>query len=271
MKLLALDGNSIINRAYYGVRPLTTKDGFFTNAIYGFLTMFHKIYFDTRPDCVAVAFDRKAPTFRHLKYADYKGKRKGMPPELAMQLQPLKDLLEAMGIPLLSADGWEADDILGTLAEACRRNPDDSCVSADGGGNPNDSRVIATGDRDPFQLIGDGVSVRMLTTRQGKAEAILYDEGKILEDYGVKPIQLIEVKAIQGDASDNIPGVPGIGEKGALDLVGRFGSLDYIYSHIDEIDVKPGIRKKLVEGKDSAYLSRWLGTVSTEAPLSSYS
>ena len=254
MKLLVLDGNSIINRAYYGVRPLTTKDGFFTNAIYGFLTIFHKIYADTQPDCIAVAFDMKAPTFRHLKYSDYKGKRKGMPPELAMQLQPLKDLLTAMGIKLLSAEGWEADDILGTLAHACRKNPDDTCV-------------IATGDRDTLQLVGDGVAVRMLTTKQGKAEAVIYDEEKIMETYGVKPVQLIEVKAIQGDTSDNIPGVPGIGEKGALDLVSRFGSLDYIYTHIDEIDVKPGIRKKLIEGKESAYLSRWLGTVSTEAPV----
>ena len=254
MKLLVLDGNSIINRAYYGVRPLTTKDGFFTNAIYGFLTMFHKIYADTQPDCIAVAFDMKAPTFRHLKYSEYKGKRKGMPPELAMQLQPLKDLLTAMGIRLLSAEGWEADDILGTLAHACRKNPEDTCV-------------IATGDRDTLQLVGDGVAVRMLTTKQGKAEAVIYDEEKIREVYGVKPVQLIEVKAIQGDTSDNIPGVPGIGEKGALDLVSRFGSLDYIYTHIDEIDVKPGIRKKLIEGKESAYLSRWLGTVSTEAPV----
>ena len=254
MKLLVLDGNSIINRAYYGVRPLTTKDGFFTNAIYGFLTMFNKIYSETSPDCVAVAFDMKAPTFRHLKYSEYKGKRKGMPPELAMQLQPLKDLLSAMGIKLLSAEGWEADDILGTLANACRTHDEDTCV-------------IATGDRDTLQLVGDGVTVRMLTTKQGKAEAVIYDEEKIMETYGVKPIQLIEIKAIQGDTSDNIPGVPGIGEKGALDLIGRFGSLDYIYEHIDEIDVKPGIRKKLIEGKESAYLSHWLGTVSTEAPV----
>lgn len=254
MKLLVLDGNSIINRAYYGVRPLTTKDGFFTNAIYGFLTMFNKIYSETAPDCVAVAFDMKAPTFRHLKYSEYKGKRKGMPPELAMQLQPLKDLLSAMGIKLLSAEGWEADDILGTLANVCRTHDEDTCV-------------IATGDRDTLQLVGDGVTVRMLTTKQGKAEAVIYDEEKIMETYGVKPIQLIEIKAIQGDTSDNIPGVPGIGEKGALDLIGRFGSLDYIYEHIDEIDVKPGIRKKLIEGKESAYLSHWLGTVSTEAPV----
>ena len=254
MKLLVLDGNSIINRAFYGVRPLTTKDGFYTNAIFGFLTMFHKIYEDTRPDGVAVAFDEKAPTFRHQQYADYKGKRKGMPPELAMQLAPLKEILAAMGLRLLSAAGWEADDILGTLAEACRRSPEDSCI-------------IATGDRDTLQLVGDGVAVRMLTTKQGKAEAILYDEEKIREVYGVKPIQLIEVKAIQGDTSDNIPGVPGIGEKGALDLVQRFGSLDYIYTNLDTIDIKPGIRKRLTEGKESAYLSRWLGTVSTQAPV----
>ena len=159
MKLLVLDGNSIINRAYYGVRPLTTKDGFFTNAIYGFLTMFNKIYGETAPDCVTVAFDMKAPTFRHLKYGEYKGKRKGMPPELAMQLQPLKDLLSAMGIKLLSVEGWEADDILGTLANACRLHPQDTCV-------------IATGDRDTLQLVGDGVVVRMLTTKQGKADAV---------------------------------------------------------------------------------------------------
>lgn len=255
MKLLVLDGNSIINRAYYGVRPLTTKDGFFTNAIYGFLTMFNKIYADTDPECIAVAFDMKAPTFRHLRYSEYKAKRKGMPPELAMQLQPLKDLLSAMGIKLISVEGWEADDIIGTLANACHMNPNDTCI-------------IATGDRDTLQLVGDGVVVRMLTTKQGKAEAIIYDEAKIFETYGVKPIQLIEVKAIQGDTSDNIPGVPGIGEKGALDLVSRFGSLDYIYTNIDEIDIKPGMKKKLIDGKESAYLSRWLGTVSTEAPVS---
>ena len=254
MKLLVLDGNSILNRAFYGVRPLTTKDGFYTNAIYGFLTMFHRIYGDVKPDGVAVAFDTKAPTFRHQKYSEYKGKRKGMPAELAMQLDPLKEILTAMGFRLLSAEGWEADDILGTLAHACRRNPDDTCV-------------IATGDRDTLQLVGDGVAVRMLTTKQGKPEAVLYDEAAILEAYGVRPVQLIEVKAIQGDTSDNIPGVPGIGEKGALDLVSRFGSLDYIYTHLDEIDIKPGIRKKLAEGKESAYLSRWLGTVRTDAPV----
>ncbi len=253
MKLLALDGNSIINRAFYGIRPLTTKDGQPTNAIHGFMSMFLKILEDVEPDCVAFAFDLKAPTFRHKAYDGYKAKRKGMPEELFLQMQPLKDLLSALGYRLLTAEGFEADDILGTLAARCREL-DHTCV-------------IATGDRDSFQLIGNGVTVRMLSTKGGHPEAVTYDEDTIMETYGVTPKQLIDIKAIQGDTSDNIPGVPGIGEKGAGELIKRFGSLDGVYNNIDDASIKDGMRKKLIEGKDSAYLSRELGRIVFNAPI----
>jgi len=254
MNILVIDGNSIVNRAFYGVRPLSTRDGRPTHAIYGFMTMLNKIMDDTRPDSVAVAFDMRAPTFRHLKYADYKAKRKGMPEELASQMQPLKDLLTALGYRIVTAEGWEADDILGTIAEAARQR--------------GDTCVIATGDRDTLQLVGGGVTVRLLSTQQGRPTATIYDEAAIKEKYGVEPPLLLDIKAIQGDTSDNIPGVPGIGEKGALDLVSRFGTLDKIYENIDSPDIKAGTRKKLTEGKESAELSRWLGEVRTDAPVS---
>ncbi len=253
MKLLALDGNSIINRAFYGIRPLTTKDGQPTNAIHGFMSMMLKMLEDVEPDCVAVAFDLKAPTFRHKAYEGYKAKRKGMPEELFLQMQPLKDLLSSLGYKLLTAEGFEADDILGTLAARCRET-----------GN---TCVIATGDRDSFQLIGNGVTVRMLSTKGGHPEAVTYDENTIMETYGVTPKQLIDIKAIQGDTSDNIPGVPGIGEKGAGELIKKFGSLDEVYKNIDDPSIKAGMRNKLIEGKDSAYLSRELGRIVFNAPV----
>ncbi len=253
MKLLVVDGNSILNRAFYGIRPLTTKDGQFTNAIYGFLTMLLKIQDDVTPDAVAIAFDLKSPTFRHKAYDGYKSNRKGMPPELHQQLQPLKDLLALLGYKMITKEGYEADDILGTLSFACKNNGDEC--------------VIATGDRDSLQLVNDKVTVRLASTKWGKANAILYDEAKIMEDYGVTPRQLIEIKAIQGDSSDCIPGVPGIGPKGAGDLVQRFGSLDYIYENLDTIDIKDGMRKKLRENKDSAYMSRMLGEIKLDVPV----
>ncbi len=253
MKLLALDGNSIINRAFYGIRPLTTKDGQPTNAIHGFMSMFLKMLDDVEPDCVAFAFDLKAPTFRHKAYDGYKAKRKGMPEELFLQMQPLKDLLSALGYKLLTAEGFEADDILGTLAARCREL--------------GHTCVIATGDRDSFQLIGNGVTVRMLSTKGGHPEAVTYDESAIMETYGVTPKQLIDIKAIQGDTSDNIPGVPGIGEKGAGELIRKFGSLDEVYKNIDDPSIKAGMRNKLIEGKDSAYLSRELGRIVFTAPV----
>lgn len=253
MKLLVVDGNSILNRAFYGIRLLTTKDGQFTNAIYGFLTMLLKIQEDVIPDAVAIAFDLKAPTFRHKAYDGYKSNRKGMPEELHQQLQPLKDLLTLLGYTVITKEGYEADDILGTLSHTCKVNGDEC--------------VLATGDRDSLQLINDKVTVRLASTKGGKANAILYDEKKIMDDYGVTPRQLIEIKAIQGDSSDCIPGVPGIGPKGAGDLIQRFNNLDYIYENLDTIDIKDGMRKKLRENKNSAYMSRMLGEIKLDIPI----
>lgn len=253
MKLLVVDGNSILNRAFYGIRPLTTKDGQFTNAIYGFLTMLLKIQEDVTPDAVAIAFDLKAPTFRHKAYDGYKANRKGMPEELHQQLQPLKDLLVLLGYKLVTKEGYEADDILGTLSHSCAEKGDEC--------------VLATGDRDSLQLVNDKVTVRLASTKGGKANAILYDKDKIMEDYGVTPRQLIEIKAIQGDSSDCIPGVPGIGPKGAGELIQKYGNLDYIYENIDSLDIKPGMRKKLAENKESAYMSRMLGEIKLDIPI----
>lgn len=253
MRLLVIDGNSILNRAFYGIKTLTTKDGKYTNAIYGFLTTLKKVNDETNPDAVAVAFDMRAPTFRHKAYDGYKAQRKGMPDELAGQMPPLKELLGYLGYKIVECEGYEADDILGTLAEECAKTGNEC--------------VIATGDRDSLQLVGPNVSVRIAATKMGRPEVTLYDEEKIMETYGVTPKQLIDIKAIQGDSSDNIPGVAGIGQKGASDLIQRFGNIDYIYENIDTIDVKDGIRKKLVAGKESAYMSRMLGTIVKDAPI----
>lgn len=249
MKLLVLDGNSILNRAFYGIKLLTTKNGEYTNAIYGFLTMMSKILSDTTPDAVAIAFDLKEPTFRHKKYDGYKANRHGMPSELASQLPIIKELLTSLGYKLVECAGFEADDILGTLASECETSG--NCC------------ILATGDRDSLQLVSKNVSVRLITTKN----VVTYDEDKIMEEYGVTPLQLIDIKAIQGDTSDNIPGIKGIGQKGATDLITRYKNLDYIYENLDTIDVKPAMRKKLEEGKESAFLSRFLGEISKEAPI----
>ena len=253
MKLLVLDGNSILNRAFYGIKLLSTKNGFYTNAIYGFLNILSKLKEETTPDAIAIAFDMKSPTFRHKYYDGYKAKRKGMPEELYMQFPVLKELLSHLGYKLVEKEGFEADDILGTLAQSCT--------------NSGNTCIIATGDKDSLQLVNKNVSVRITSTKFGKAEVVLYDEEKIYETYGIQPQQLIDVKALQGDASDNIPGVPGIGQKGALELVQKFGSIDYIYDNIETLEIKPGVKRKLIEGKDSAQLSRYLGTIVKDVPI----
>ena len=253
MKLLVLDGNSIFNRAFYGIKLLTAKDGTFTNAIYGFLTMLHKIKEDTNPDAVAVAFDMRAPTFRHKEYDGYKAQRKGMPPELAQQLPILKELLTLLGYRIVECEGYEADDILGTLARVCTEEGHEC--------------VLATGDRDSLQLVNPSVTVRLAATKFGQPVVTVYDEAKIKEDYGVTPHQLIDIKALQGDSSDNIPGVSGIGAKGAADLIQKYGSIEAIYQNFDQLDLKPAMRKKLEEGKESAFLSYKLGTICLQAPI----
>ncbi len=252
-RLLVLDGNSIINRAFYGVKALTTKDGRYTNAIVGFLNILARLREMADATHIAVAFDRKAPTFRHKAYAEYKAGRKGMPDELRQQLQPLKDILAAMGLTLVELDGYEADDILGTLSRA----------AAEAG----DVCYIATGDRDSLQLVGEGVTVLLATTKMGHPETVVYDPAAIMEKYGLTPAQLIDLKALQGDTSDNIPGVPGVGEKTALDLMQRFHSLDEIYQNIDTLDIRDSLRNKLISGRESAYISRMLGTICREAPI----
>ena len=249
MRILAVDGNSIVNRAFYGIRPLTNKDGQFTHAIYGFLTMLNKIQNEENPDAVAIAFDLKAPTFRHKAYSLYKANRKGMPPELASQMPPLKELLGLLGYKIVTCEGYEADDILGTFASACDKSGDEC--------------VIATGDRDSLQLASDKTTIHLCTNKQD----IRYTPEKIMEDYGVTPSELIEIKAIQGDTSDNIPGVAGIGPKGAGDLIQKYHSVQYIYDHLDELDIKDGVRKKLTASKENAIMSRMLGEICRTAPI----
>ncbi len=252
MRLLVIDGNSIVNRAFYGIKLLTTKDGQFTNGIYGFMNILIKLMEECQPDRVAVAFDLKAPTFRHKMYDQYKAGRKGMPDELRSQMPILKELLTALGYKVVEKEGYEADDILGTLSAQCKG--DDLCF-------------IATGDRDSLQLVSDNTKVLLAATKMGKAITTVYDKEKLMEEYGVEPKGMIEIKALMGDSSDNIPGVAGVGQKTAGDLIRSYGSIDYIYEHLDELDIKKGVHDKLVAGKDMAYLSRTLGTICVEAPV----
>ncbi len=251
--LLVIDGNSIVNRAFYGVKALTTKDGRYTNAIVGFLNILARLQEMTGADHVAVAFDVHAPTFRHQAYDAYKAGRKGMPEELREQMEPLKAILRAMGLVLVEQPGYEADDILGTLA----------CAAAAEG----KTCAIATGDRDSLQLVGERVSVLLATTKMGHPETVVYTPETVMEKYGLTPTQLIDLKALQGDTSDNIPGVPGVGEKTALDLMQRFGALDAIYENLETLDIRDSLRAKLAAGKESAYMSRMLGTICCEAPV----
>ena len=252
MKLLVLDGNSIINRAFYGIKLLTTKDGRYTNAIYGFMNIFYKLCDELHPDSVVFAFDLKAPTFRHKMYDEYKAGRKPMPPELAEQMPVLKDLLMALGYKIVTKEGYEADDILGTLAFSCKDG--DECY-------------IATGDRDSLQLVGDNVKVLLASTKMGRPETNIYDVKRIKDDYGVTPHQLIDIKALMGDSSDNIPGVSGVGQKTAQSLISELGSIQNIYDNIDTIDIRETLRNKLKNDKDSAFMSYKLGEICKSVPI----
>ena len=254
LKFLVLDGNSILNRAFYGIRMLSNKKGQMTNGIYGFLTTMQKLLNETNPDAVAVAFDLPAPTFRHKMYDGYKANRKKMPEELASQVPILKELLSALGYNPIMCEGYEADDILGTFARYCEEK--------------NYECVLATGDRDSLQLISPNVTVRIASTKFGKPESTLYDEEKVKEVYNVSPLALIDVKALQGDSSDNIPGVKGIGEKTARDLVSKFGSIDNIYSNLENsTEIKESVKNKLLNGKKEAYMSYELGKINRNAPI----
>ena len=231
MKLLILDGNSVINRAFYGIRPLTTREGLYTNAVFGFLNILERVEKEEQPEAVCVAFDLHGPTFRHLKYEGYKATRHAMPEELAQQMPVMKDVLRAMNIPIYECQGWEADDVIGTVGRICS--------------NCGWECVIVTGDRDSLQLIDRNVHVKLVITKAGKTTSTLYDEAAFRQEYGFEPKRLVDLKALMGDSSDNIPGVAGVGPKTASELLLRFGTLDGVYAHLDDPSVRPKLREKL--------------------------
>ncbi len=253
MKLLILDGNSVINRAYYGVKPLTNREGLYTHAIYGFLNILERMEREEAPDAVCVAFDLHGPTFRHEQYDGYKATRHAMPEELAQQMPIMKQVLKAMNIPIYTCQGWEADDILGTVGRIC--------------GEQEWECVIATGDRDSLQLIDDFVRVKLVISRPGQTTVTLYDREKFRQEYGFDPIKMVDLKALMGDTSDNIPGVAGVGPKTASELLWKFGSLDGVYENLQDASIRPKLREKLEAGRENAYLSYDLATIRKNAPI----
>ena len=251
MKLMILDGNSMMNRAFYGVKLLSTREGLYTNAVFGFLNILEKMRHEEEPDALCVTFDLRAPTFRHLRYDGYKATRHPMPEELAAQMPLIKEVLTAMRIPIYAAEGWEADDVLGTVGKRC-------CAAGW-------ECVVVTGDRDSLQLIDSCVRVKLIISRPGQTTATRYDEDTFRAEYGFDPIHLIDLKALMGDSSDNIPGVAGVGPKTAKDLLSRFGTLEGVYAHLNEI--KDSVRKKLEASRDNAFLSYELATIRCDAPV----
>ena len=253
MKLLILDGNSVINRAYFGVKPLSTREGLYTHAIFGFLNILDRMEKEEQPDAVCVAFDLHGPTFRHQRYDGYKATRHGMPEELAMQMPVMKDVLRAMNIPIYECKGWEADDVIGTVGKICSNNGWEC--------------VVVTGDRDSLQLIDENVHIKLVITKAGQTTANLYTKERFMEEYGFEPKKLIDLKALMGDSSDNIPGVAGVGPKTATDLLVKFGSLDGVYANLGDASIRAKLREKLEMGKENAYLSYELATIVPEAPI----
>ena len=253
MKLMILDGNSVINRAFYGVRLLTTKDGQYTNAIYGFLNILDKMRQEENPDALCVAFDLHGPTFRHEQYDQYKATRHGMPEELAQQMPVMKDVLRAMNIPMYACQGWEADDVIGTVAKRCAAAGWDC--------------VVVTGDRDSLQLVDNRVTVKLIVTKAGQTNSTNYTPEVFRTEYGFEPIRLIDLKALMGDSSDNIPGVAGVGPKTAMDLLHKYGTLDGVFDNLTPQNMKGKLYEKLSNDKDKAYLSFDLATIRLNAPI----
>ena len=253
MKLMVLDGNSILNRAYYGIRPLSTREGLYTHAVYGFITTLQRLLDEENPEALCVTCDRREPTFRHRADADYKAQRKPMPPELAMQLPVMKQVLSAMSVPCYELAGYEADDLIGTISRKCQAAGWDC--------------VIVTGDKDSLQLITDRTKVKLVSTRMGQTTTKDMTPETFREQYGFDPIHMIDLKALMGDTSDNIPGVPGVGEKTAMALVQEYGAIDEIYRLLPDLHAKPAAIRKLTEGEESARHSYWLATIVTDAPL----
>ncbi|MDR1131133.1 MAG: DNA polymerase I [Oscillospiraceae bacterium] len=253
MKLMILDGNSIINRTFYGIRMLNAPDGTPTNGVYGFMTVLRRLLDGERPQALCVAFDLKGPTFRHRQFESYKARRKPMPEELAVQIPILKEQLDALGVKRLELEGFEADDLIGTVSRVCAEK--------------GWACEIVTGDKDSFQLITPTTHVMHIKSRMGKTESTAYTPEVFFEEYGFEPKKIIDLKALMGDASDNIPGVRGIGEKTALDLVRRFGSIDKIYAELPALDIKDAVKTKLSEGRADAELSFALATIDMKAPI----
>ena len=244
MKCMVIDGNSIINRAYYGIRPLTNREGLYTHAVFGFLTTLLRLKEEEQPDALCVTFDLHAPTFRHKADEAYKATRKPMPEELRMQVPVLKEVLDALNIPRYELEGWEADDLIGTISRKCEAAGWDC--------------VVVTGDKDSLQLITDRTKVRLVSTRMGQTTTKDMTPETFREQYGFDPIHMIDLKALMGDASDNIPGVPGVGEKTAMDLIQKYGSIEAIYEKLPDIDAKPAAVKKLTAGEEAAIPIGWL-------------
>lgn len=253
MKIMVIDGNSILNRAFYGVRLLTNHEGLYTNAIYGFLSTFFKLQDEEMPDRTIVCFDVREKTFRHDKFESYKATRKGMPEELAVQFPVVKEVLDKLGAHRCELAGYEADDLIGTISRVADANGDEC--------------VIVTGDKDSLQLVGGGTTVRLVVTRMGQTTTTKYDEAVFREEYGFAPAQLVDLKAMMGDSSDNIIGVPGVGQKTAMNLLLQFGSLEAVYKNLDSADIKKGVRDKLIAGEQSAKDSYWLATIDQSVPL----
>ena len=259
-RLVLIDGNSIMNRAFYGImsnKMLTTSDGTYTNAVYGFLSILFKIQEDLNPEYIAVAFDLKGPTKRHEMYGNYKANRHGMPEELAGQMPIIKDVLRAMNIKIIEKQGYEGDDIIGTLSKV----GEDTGIDV----------TILSGDRDNFQLASDKVTIRIPRTKMGKTENEDYDRNRIIEEYGLEPTQLIEVKGLMGDTSDNIPGIPGVGEKTALNLIKHYRTIENLYNEVENnenlLDIKGKLKEKILDNKELAFLSKQLGTIDRNAPI----
>ena len=253
MKLMVVDGNSIINRSFYGIRPLSTREGLYTHAVYGFLTTLQRLLDEEQPEALCVTFDRREPTFRHEADENYKATRHAMPEELAMQMPVLKEVLDAMDIPRYEMAGWEADDLIGTISRRCEAAGWD-CVAV-------------TGDKDSLQLITDRTRVKLVSTRMGQTTTKDMTPESFREVYGFEPIHMIDLKALMGDSSDNIPGVPGVGEKTAMALVQKYGSIEEIYRLLPDIEAKPAVIRRLTEGEQSARHSYWLATIVTDVPM----
>ncbi len=252
-KLMVIDGNSIVNRSFYGVRPLTTRDGLYTNAVYGFVTTLQRLLDEEKPEALCVTFDRREPTFRHLSYEGYKAQRKGMPEELAQQMPVLKEVLDAMDVPRYELAGYEADDLIGTISRKCEAKGWEC--------------VVVTGDKDSLQLVTEKTKVKLVSTRMGQTTTRDMTPESFREVYGFDPIHIIDLKALMGDASDNIPGVKGVGEKTAMALVQQYQTIDALYEAMPEVEAKPAAVKKLAEGEESARMSYRLATIITDAPL----